>query len=98
MPREHLLELLTIPVLAGSLVHVLVNQRPALSRREGPELAQLVFSILFADPFEDTLAYVAIRIIAILVPKTNVIYVDRKLARNPTPNGSAGSPLFGTAT
>jgi hypothetical protein len=41
--REHLLELFTIPVLACSPVHVLVNDSPALS---GRELAELVFRVL----------------------------------------------------
>jgi hypothetical protein len=47
--REHLLELVTISVLAACLVLVLVNDSPALSRRELPKLAklaELVFRVL----------------------------------------------------
>ena len=44
--REHLLELVTVPVFAAGLILVLVNDSPALGGRELPKLAELVFRVL----------------------------------------------------
>jgi len=91
---EHLPKLVTVTVLAASPVLVLLNYRPTLRGREPPKLAELVLCVLPSIFGGNSCIYRCSHHCHPLVPKTNVICVDRNLGLNPTPNELARRPLI----